>query len=315
MADWVSKQESLPGALDSGALALYPRSVSDERRDALQATVTLGERAVRGGFLVWFLCAVLTHGMVFGWARVVLYLEEFVSSFREMRDAQREYFNAMYEIEVAREEAKKEPPPPEPEPEPEPEPAPAPKMVNLAPPKEEIYDTPPPPPAPAVAEAAKVLTTDEPVDLTGEGFVTGEGTVGYGQISAAGTGTVATKSPNAVIGGVVGGTGTAPGPPPPPPPPAVDRSKPPSLVGGTSWNCPFPEEANVEQIDEAVATIVVTVRPDGSPLSVKVLSDPGHGFGRQARMCALGRRFTPGLDRDGVTATAITPPIRVRFTR
>jgi len=32
-------------------------------------------------------------------------------------------------------------------------------------------------------------------------------------------------------------------------------------------------------------------------------------------MCALGRRFTPGLDRDGVAATGTTPPIRVRFTR
>jgi protein TonB len=48
---------------------------------------------------------------------------------------------------------------------------------------------------------------------------------------------------------------------------------------------------------------------------VKVVSDPGHGFGRAARMCALGRRYTPGNDRAGQPITGTTPPIKVRFTR
>ena len=60
---------------------------------------------------------------------------------------------------------------------------------------------------------------------------------------------------------------------------------------------------------------MVTVRPDGSPLSVKVVSDPGHGFGRAARMCALGRRYTPGLDREGKPMVGTLGPINVRFTR
>ena len=61
--------------------------------------------------------------------------------------------------------------------------------------------------------------------------------------------------------------------------------------------------------------VVVTVRPDGSPQSVKVVSDPGNGFGRAARTCALGRRYQTGLDRAGQPTTAATPPIRVKFTR
>jgi periplasmic protein TonB len=96
----------------------------------------------------------------------------------------------------------------------------------------------------------------------------------------------------------------------------VDRSKPPGLSGGTNWGtCPFPAEADAEQIDQAKVTIVVTVRPDGSPLAVKVLSDPGHGFGRNARMCALGKRWTAGLDRNGQPTTGTTPPITVKFNR
>jgi periplasmic protein TonB len=57
------------------------------------------------------------------------------------------------------------------------------------------------------------------------------------------------------------------------------------------------------------------VRPDGTPLSVNVVNDPGHGFGRAARMCALTRRFTPALDRTGQPIAGATPPFVVRFTR
>jgi protein TonB len=150
--------------------------------------------------------------------------------------------------------------------------------------------------------------------MTDKGFVSGDGTgPGFGQVSAQGTASAPTWSPHAKVGGTPGGTGT--GPVAPPPPPEVDRSKPPSLLGGTSWNCPFPPEADTDQVDQAIATIVVTVRPDGTPQSVKVVSDPGHGFGRAARLCALGRRYNAGLDRAGAATTSTTPPIKVRFTR
>ena len=45
------------------------------------------------------------------------------------------------------------------------------------------------------------------------------------------------------------------------------------------------------------------------------VEDPGHGFGRAARMCALAHRYQPGLDKNGAAAVATTPPFNVRFTR
>jgi protein TonB len=115
---------------------------------------------------------------------------------------------------------------------------------------------------------------------------------------------------------VEGGKGTGDvRPPPPPPPPARDLSKSPDLVGSRTWNCPFPPEADAEQIDSAVVRVIVTVRADGTPQTVQVASDPGFGFGRAARMCALARRYTPGLDRDGKAVTKTMPPITVSFSR
>jgi protein TonB len=134
-------------------------------------------------------------------------------------------------------------------------------------------------------------------------------------VSAQGTATAPTWNPNAKVGGTPGGTGTGEVRAPPPPPPKKDLSKPAGLVGGTNWSCPFPPEADAEQIDHAVAVVMVTVRPDGTPLTVKVVSDPGYGFGRAARICALGRRYTPGLDRDGNPTTSTMPPISVSFVR
>ena len=86
------------------------------------------------------------------------------------------------------------------------------------------------------------------------------------------------------------------------------------LAGSSTWSCPFPPEADADQIDEAVVTVQVTVRPDGSALSASVVSDPGHGFGRAARACALGRRYQPALDRSG-SPTAASAPVNVRFNR
>jgi protein TonB len=131
-------------------------------------------------------------------------------------------------------------------------------------------------------------------------------------VSGDGKGKSPTFNPRANNTGVPGGTGT--GTAPPPPPPGPDLSQPPGVIG-LSWNCPFPPEADADGIDQAVAVIVVTVRPDGSPLTVKVITDPGHGFGRAARMCALGRQYKPGLDRAGQPTTLTTPPMSVRFTR
>lgn len=295
----------------------FPRQVPAipgvEERESVPGFGRLG-RPVRGAALAWIVLALGTHLGGFAAAVVFVSIVEFQKALQQMRAGQREFFKIEQLVEIEEQKkADEPPPPPEPEPAaPPPEPKATPPLDPQAPPppKADPYD---PPPAPA--EAAKVLTQDGPEDFTGQGFVSGESAVQtYGQVSAAGTGTVATRNPNAVVGGTPGGTGSGP-PQAPPPPPGPDRSRPPGLAGGSAWNCNFPPEADVDQIDTAVATVVVTVRPDGSAAAVKVTADPGHGFGRAARSCALTRKYNPGLDRAGNPITATTPPINVRFVR
>lgn len=279
-------------------------------RDPLAPIFELGNRAAKTGAIIGLFIALSTHGYASGRAMTALF--DMQKAIREMRQGLHDFFWTEYDVDIPPEqkveEKKEEPPPPEPEPEP------APKMDKPAPKEEDPYeDKPPPPPA----QAAKVLTAkedpDEPVDMTGNGFVTGDGTgPGYGMVSAEGTGKDPTYNKGASLDGKEGGTGTGK---PPPPPPAVDLSKPPALVGSTSWDCPFPPEADAEQIDQAVASVMVTVRPDGSVQSVKVVTDPGYGFGRAARICALARKFSPGLDKAGQPTTGVLGPINVRFTR
>ena len=217
-----------------------------------------------------------------------------------------DYRLSQYEVDLIR-----EPPPPEPEPEeqkPEPEEE-----------KPVVKDTPPPEAAPPQpAEAAKVLTADPqpdegPVDLTNT-FVTGSGsTYAGGTTSSDGTSKTAVYNPAAAPTGVPGGTGTAPAPPPVR---REDRSRVPGLLGSVDWNdCPFPGEADAEQIDQAFVLIQVKVRPDGSPENVAVVQDPGHGFGREARKCAMRKKYSNGLDADGNPVGGTTKPFRVRFER
>ncbi len=89
----------------------------------------------------------------------------------------------------------------------------------------------------------------------------------------------------------------------------------PALPASGDWNCSHLFPSDPEAGNHAVVLIVVTVRPDGTPRSIGVVRDPGHGFGAAARSCALSQRYTPALDRDGQPTTASTPPITVRFTR
>jgi protein TonB len=205
-------------------------------------------------------------------------------------------------------EPEPEPPPPPPEPEPEPEPEPKP----VAPPPEK-----PPPaapkqaPAPAAAQAGKVLTAeptpDEPLDLTGDAFVQGNADYYAGGITASkGTSTQAVRSQAARADGVVGGTGTAPAS-------GVDRSR---AAGITekNWDCPFPAEADLEQINYQQVRVAVTVSAEGKPLEVKVIGDTSFGFGRAAQRCALKKAFIPALDRSG-NAITTTIPMVVTFVR
>jgi protein TonB len=210
---------------------------------------------------------------------------------------------SQYEMEVIKEAA---PPPPEP---------PPPAPVEEA--KPEPKDPPPAAPPPAPAEAAKVLTAPEtpnegPVDLTNT-FVEGNGDEYRGGTTKSdGTAKTAVYNPLATSKGVPGGTGTGTAPPPPP---AVDKSRVPGLLGSTEWNCPWPGEADAEQIDHSYVMIQVKVKPDGSPENVTVMQDPGHGFGREARKCAMQKKYAAGMDANGNAVGGTTKPFRVRFDR
>jgi protein TonB len=215
------------------------------------------------------------------------------------------HLDATEEIEILKDEAPPPPPPPVVEPENKPDPAPA----RVTP-----HEAPAPPPAPA--QAAKVLTAeskpDEPLDLTGNTIVTGNADTFAGGFTA-GNGT----NPNAVHSmpspsGVPGGTGTPHAAPPPPPGPDLSRAA--SLSGGSQWSCPFPPEADTAQVDEAFVSLKVDVRADGTPTAVAVLQDPGNGFGREARRCAMNKHYQSALDHDG-NAIPGAWKARVHFSR
>jgi protein TonB len=93
-----------------------------------------------------------------------------------------------------------------------------------------------------------------------------------------------------------------------------DHSRKPALAGDLEWSCPFPPQADAAGVDIAVVALRVAVDASGTARDVSIQSDPGHGFGSAARRCALTRRWSPGLDRDG-NAVGGAVVIRVRFTR
>lgn len=204
-----------------------------------------------------------------------------------------------------------EPPPPQPPPEPEQEKAPTPAAANAAAPEA-------PPPPPEAAQAGKVLTAEpdpnDPVDLTGGGFVTGTGTSYAGGVTQAnGTGKTAVYNPAAKATGVPGGTGTAPAP-------VVvaagpDKSRGAGLSGASEWKCPWPAEAEAEQIDEAFVKVQVAVGANGKASNVSVLSDPGHGFAREAQRCAMRESFAPALDHEGNPIVGTTKVLKIHFER
>jgi protein TonB len=166
------------------------------------------------------------------------------------------------------------------------------------------------------AHVAKVLTatprSDEPVDLTGDAIVQRPSHSNTGAFTTApGTGTTAPSNPPGG-GHEPGGSRAVVGSPQVQ---AQDRSRSASLAGAADWSCPFPPEADTAQIDEAYVTLQVDAGPEGAPLAARVLTDPGNGFGREARRCAMGRLYTAALDRDGDPIAGTTRPFRVHFSR
>jgi protein TonB len=154
----------------------------------------------------------------------------------------------------------------------------------------------------APAQAGKLAAaSSEPVDFTGAAFIVGSGT-SY----AGGTTTSSGTNRNAVLGAVVSsGTGASI---------RQIRSRPVAL-DQSAWNCPWPAEADAEQVNEQTVVLRADVRSDGRADRVDVLSDPGFGFGVAARLCALRTRFEPARDGAGQPIAAQSPPIRVHFFR
>jgi protein TonB len=271
------------------------------REEPLATVLGLGGGEDRVVFVVALAAALAVHSIAAARAlRVFPYLAEMATT---VRAGMQERLRSQVDIDV-----NEPPPPPKPEPEPEPE-----KEPEPPPPAQQKAPEPEAPP-PAAAEAGKVLTAepdpDEPVDF-GDTFVSGDGDRFAGGVTAAaGTATTAVRNVAAVPTG--SGTG-APKVAAVPAAPKVDRSKPPAPLSA-NWDCPFPSEAESEGINSTVVQVAVTVTPQGRARTATVLGDPGFGFGRAARACALRNAYSPGLNSAG-QAVEQTFPVKVRFTR
>jgi len=160
------------------------------------------------------------------------------------------------------------------------------------------------PAAQAATVIARPAESTAPIDLTADTVVTGKATAYAGGVTAAG-GT--SSSPVAASpGGRESHLGTSSA--------AIGGLTPVSLPS-ENWSCPWPSEADAEQIDEQTVILRVFVTASGEAQSAKLLADPGHGFGAAALACAMRTHFTPALDTGGRAMAATSPPIRVRFTR
>jgi protein TonB len=195
---------------------------------------------------------------------------------------------------------------------PPPKPPPPPRLAEVKPSlptTPHVRSQPTPSPSPSrptpPAQAGKLAASlAEPVDFTGMAFV-----VGSGPSYAGGTTTASGTSGTP-------GTDTAP-----PGPLIVARenraptlSRPVSL-DQAAWTCPWPDQADAQQIDEQTVVIRARVRADGQVDNVDVLSDPGFGFAQSARSCALRTHFDPARDSLGQPIVGSSPPIRVHFFR
>ena len=171
-------------------------------------------------------------------------------------------------------------------------------------------DTPKEAPA-AAAQAGQVLAQDpdKPLDFTDNVF-----TVGSSDRYAGGDTTSNGTNQNAVHARHVADDGQGSGQGQAQKQVAVDLSRTAHLAGSGEWRCPFPPEADADQVDDAEAVIEVVVGADGKASNASVKADPGHGFGREARACAMREAYVPAVDREG-HAVASTKRFRVKFER
>ena len=156
----------------------------------------------------------------------------------------------------------------------------------------------------APAQAAQLAAaSSEPADFTASAFVAGSG-ASYAGGATTKTGTSRTPAHGNIATEATGDGAT------------VARSRARSVsLDQAAWNCPWPAEADAQQVNEQTVVVRVAVRADGRADRVDVLSDPGFGFGPAARFCALRTRFEAARDPVGQPIAALSPPIRVHFFR
>ncbi len=173
------------------------------------------------------------------------------------------------------------------------------------------------PPEPARAAALLTAKADptpspnaeEPVDFTNDPSALG---IGSGVVAIGGTAKVGLK--HAQSGPVrPAAPAAAPGPVGDALTPASDLSRKPSLGESDPCRGFFPGAASD---DVATAAVMVTIGRSGAVSAVQLLSEspPKQGFGSAARACMSGKRFSPGLDRDG-RPTATQVRVNIRFSR
>jgi protein TonB len=295
----------MSSALNGQAAKSRRSSKRGPAADPLAGVLSLGPRIPVAVMVAAAVLAVSVHAGAAVGAVQAAVLHAFASWARDVHGQVSNRLAQTYEVEMVKPVEKPEEPPPPPPEEKEP-----PKQLIKEQPKDE-----PPPPPPAAADAAKVLmqepAKDEPVDLTGNTFLNGNAdTAVGGTTQIGGKATTATNNPAAVATGVPGGTGTQPAPAV-----KVDRSRGAAIMNKANLErCPFPAEADAEQVDEAAVGIEVKVSVDGRAENVAVTRDPGHGFGREARKCALREKYAPALNVDGSPIPGVYR-VNFRFSR
>ncbi len=158
-------------------------------------------------------------------------------------------------------------------------------------------------PAPPAQAGQLAAASQDPLDFAGSAFIVGSG-ASYAGGATSSTATnqkpaLGTAAPGEIAAAKVT---------------ARSRARPVSL-DQAGWNCPWPAEADAQQVDEQTVVLRANVRADGRADHVDVLSDPGFGFGSAARLCALGTHFEPARDQSGQPIAAESPSIRVHFFR
>ncbi len=165
----------------------------------------------------------------------------------------------------------------------------------------------------AAAQASQILAANpdpDVMDFTKDVYNVGNSErFSGGATRSDGTNDKAVSAPHVAAAGTGNGINA-----PPPQIMAVDLSRTATLAGSGEWRCPFPPEADADQVDEAAAIIEVIVGADGKAQRASILQDPGHGFGREARGCAMREAYVPALDRDG-KSVASSKKFRVKFER